>query len=110
MHVYAGDQSAGPSFSSIIANPDLQLRTDSLGFTPLLAPLSPLPPVRMLPLQPQLFKRHHSLGEVEQVSQGAIEVAAFDCSSSNDSCLSLGARQDARLTGQLLPTLCVSNH
>ena len=85
-----------------MGNPDLQLRTDSLGFTPLLAPLSPLPPLRTLPLQPQLFRRRHSVGEVDQLTQSAVEVAAFDCSSSNDSNLSLNARQDPKLLGQLL--------
>lgn len=88
-----------------MGNPDLQLRTDSLGFTPLLAPMFPLAPVRTMPLQPQLFKRRHSLGETEHLSPSAQEVAQFDCSSSNESNVSIYLRQDSQLTGGLITVL-----
>lgn len=89
--------------SGVMGNPDLQLRTDSLGLTPLLAPLSPLPLFKGPP-QPQ-----HGLPSRPLPSSGgsgsglpamAVEVAAFDCSSSNDSVSSMTGRHDSKLIGK----------
>lgn len=89
--------------SGVMGNPDLQLRTDSLGLTPLLAPLSPLPLFKVAP-QPQ-----HGLPSRTPPSPGgsgnglpamAIEVAAFDCSSSNDSVSTMTGRHDSKLIGK----------
>ncbi|KAL3161919.1 hypothetical protein ABBQ38_009004 [Trebouxia sp. C0009 RCD-2024] len=92
--------------SGVMGNPDLQLRTDSLGLTPLLAPLSPLPLFKVAP-QPQ-----HGLPSRTPPSPGgsgnglpamAIEVAAFDCSSSNDSVSTMTGRHDSKLIGLVRP-------
>ena len=84
-----------------MGNPDLQLRTDSLGLTPLLAPLSLLPTVRVTP-QPQHVLQSRKLpssgGSGDGLTAMAIEVAAFDCSSSNDS--SMTGRHDSKLIGR----------
>lgn len=90
--------------SGVMGNPDLQLRTDSLGLTPLLAPLSPLPAVRYTP-QPQHVLQSRKLpssgGSGEGLPAMTVEVAAFDCcSSSNDgSSSSMTGRQDSKLIG-----------
>ena len=90
--------------SGVMGNPDLQLRTDSLGLTPLLAPLSPLLPVRMTP-QPQHVTQasrrllSSSGGSGDGLPAMAVEVAAFDCSSSNDSINSMTGRHDSKLIG-----------
>lgn len=86
-----------------MGNPDLQLRTDSLGLTPLLAPLSLLLPVRVTP-QPQYGMQPgrrlpSSGGSGDGLPAMAVEVAAFDCSSSNDSVSSMSGRHDSRLIG-----------
>ena len=98
--------------SGVMGNPDLQLRTDSLGLTPLLAPLSPLPSVRFTP-QPQQVLQSRKLpssgGSGEGLPAMAVEVAAFDCSSSNDgSSSSMSGRHDSKLIGRstFLPHYC----
>ena len=87
--------------SGVMGNPDLQLRTDSLGLTPLLAPLSPLPPVRIVP-QPHQPRRRllSSGGSGDGLAPLAVEVAAFDRSSSNDSLSSMTGRHDSKLIGE----------
>ena len=91
--------------SGVMGNPDLQLRTDSLGLTPLLAPLSPVPAVRHTP-QPQHVLQSRKLpssgGSGEGLPIMVVEVAAFDCcSSSNDgSGSSMTGRQDSKLIGE----------
>lgn len=92
--------------SGVMGNPDLQLRTDSLGLTPLLAPLSLLAPVRFTP-QPQHALQSRKLpssgGSGEGLPAMAVEVAAFDCSSSNDgSSSSMTGRHDSKLIGRHL--------
>ena len=86
-----------------MGNPDLQLRTDSLGLTPLLAPLSPLPSLRFTP-QPQHVLQSRKLpssgGSGEGLPAMAVEVAAFDCSSSNDDSSSMTGRHDSKLIGR----------
>lgn len=98
-----GSDSAGMSrrSSGVMGNPDLQLRTDSLGLTPLLAPLSPLASVKVAP-QPQHglpSKTLHSSGGNGLPSM-AVEVAAFDCGSSTDSIGSMTGRHDSKLIGK----------
>lgn len=84
-----------------MGNPDLQLRTDSLGVTPLLAPLSPLPHLRIAPQPIQPRKRLLSSGgSGDRFPRLTIEVAAFDCSSSNDSATSMTGRHDSKLIGE----------
>lgn len=88
--------------SGVMGNPDLQLRTDSLGLTPLLAPLSLVAPVRFMP-QYVLQSRQlpSSGGSGEGLPAMAVEVAAFDCSSSNDgSSSSMTGRHDSKLIGR----------
>ena len=93
-----------------MGNPDLQLRTDSLGLTPLLAPLSPLPPVRIIsqPYQPRR-RLPSSGGSGDGLAHLAAEVAAFECSSSNDSLSSMSGRHDSKLIGEGVITLIPSD-
>jgi hypothetical protein len=87
--------------SGVMGNPDLQLRTDSLGLTPLLAPLSPLPPVRIVPQPYQPRRRLQSSGgSGDGLVPLSVEVAAFDRSSSNDSLSSMTGRHDSKLIGE----------
>ena len=84
-----------------MGNPDLQLRTDSLGLTPLLAPLSPLLPVKVTPQHGLLSKTLLSSGgSGSGLPTMAVEVAAFDCSSSNESVSSMTGRHDSKLIGK----------
>lgn len=97
-----------PSFSrrssGVMGNPDLQLRTDSLGITPLLAPLSSIHPRRSANQGMQPRKRLHSSNNSAVSADGllasAVEVASFDCSSSNDSMSSMTGRHDSKLIGE----------
>ena len=104
---FASTEMTDPSrrSSGVMGNPDLQLRTDSLGLTPLLAPLSPLPPVRLLPQSPNGSQAGRRLpssgGSGDGLPAMALEVAAFDCSSSNDSISSMTGRHDSKLIGRL---------
>ena len=93
-----------------MGNPDLQLRTDSLGLTPLLAPLSLLPQGRFTP-QPQHMLQSRKLpssgGSGDGLPAMALEVAAFDCSSSNDdSSSSMTGRHDSKLIGRSTFSSC----